>query len=167
MKTGKCSNCEYIGSDTHLHHIVPLSRGGCDVLKNIVELCEVCHGNVHNTSFDGVNGLVKLGVVNAKKSREYLTNWLDNNEEEIHDLLMDFYNEYETDVLTELLTFNALPLEDLYCFIFEGRSYKGKGYGELPTMLSVIVKDRNLNIDRCFLFEETLTRIRRKKFEIR
>lgn len=42
----KCSNCG-ASENLHLHHIVPLSKGGNNILSNITPLCEECHGKVH------------------------------------------------------------------------------------------------------------------------
>ncbi|MGL5328351.1 MAG: HNH endonuclease [Peptostreptococcaceae bacterium] len=43
----ECINC---GSNKHIHyhHIVPLVGGGTNNIKNIVPLCEDCHGIVHD-----------------------------------------------------------------------------------------------------------------------
>ena len=42
----KCGNC---GSTTnlHVHHIVPLSKGGSNQLSNLRTLCEDCHKKLH------------------------------------------------------------------------------------------------------------------------
>lgn len=32
----------------HAHHIVPLSKGGRNVLANLIALCEDCHGKEHH-----------------------------------------------------------------------------------------------------------------------
>ena len=36
------------GSDSHVHHIVPLSQGGTTTLDNLILLCSDCHSKVHN-----------------------------------------------------------------------------------------------------------------------
>jgi hypothetical protein len=47
-----CQNCGIKGGsggevELHAHHIVPLSRGGNNILSNLTTLCESCHGNIH------------------------------------------------------------------------------------------------------------------------
>ena len=42
---GLCCNCSQTADQ--VHHIVPLSRGGRDVLSNVASLCADCHGQVH------------------------------------------------------------------------------------------------------------------------
>lgn len=43
-----CVNCGAPASD--VHHIVPRSRGGLDVLGNLASLCLTCHGLVHGAT---------------------------------------------------------------------------------------------------------------------
>lgn len=31
----------------HIHHIIPLSRGGNNSLSNLISLCQACHERVH------------------------------------------------------------------------------------------------------------------------
>ncbi len=48
-----CKNC---GKETslHLHHIVPLSKGGSNKIENLELLCESCHSKAHrNRIFSG------------------------------------------------------------------------------------------------------------------
>lgn len=42
----RCGNC---GStkNLHVHHIVPLSRGGTNQLSNLRTICEECHKKIH------------------------------------------------------------------------------------------------------------------------
>jgi len=35
----------------HRHHIIQLQHGGRNIYKNIVHLCQTCHGKVHNIKF--------------------------------------------------------------------------------------------------------------------
>ena len=42
----ECSNCSDYGK-VHVHHIVPLSKGGTNNLKNLITLCEGCHKKLH------------------------------------------------------------------------------------------------------------------------
>ncbi len=46
---GKCEVCGEPGSEPH--HIVPLSRGGCNTLSNLLYLCKSCHNRRHNHLF--------------------------------------------------------------------------------------------------------------------
>ena len=42
----RCGNCGAT-SKLHVHHIVPLSRGGTNVLGNLRTLCDSCHKLLH------------------------------------------------------------------------------------------------------------------------
>jgi len=42
----KCGNCGS-GYNLHVHHIVPLSKGGTNNLSNLRTLCSSCHGKLH------------------------------------------------------------------------------------------------------------------------
>jgi hypothetical protein len=41
-----CCNCRYT-KKLHVHHIVPLSRGGTNNETNLITLCERCHIMIH------------------------------------------------------------------------------------------------------------------------
>jgi len=48
----QCRNCGALGgsqggAELHAHHIVPLSRGGSNVLSNLSTLCSTCHSLIH------------------------------------------------------------------------------------------------------------------------
>lgn len=45
----QCRNCSVDASEAELqyHHIVPLSRGGQDIISNCVTLCSTCHDKTH------------------------------------------------------------------------------------------------------------------------
>lgn len=47
----QCGSCSYRGPGIERHHIVPLSRGGRNVLSNIISLCEKCHAKRHSHMF--------------------------------------------------------------------------------------------------------------------
>lgn len=47
----KCSCCPYEGKDVERHHITPLSRGGRNILSNIITLCKTCHAKRHSHMF--------------------------------------------------------------------------------------------------------------------
>lgn len=42
----KCGNCEQ-ANDLHVHHIIPLSRGGSNRITNLITLCKKCHSLLH------------------------------------------------------------------------------------------------------------------------
>lgn len=44
---GKCRSC---GAKTqlHIHHRIPLSKGGTNKLENLIPLCEKCHSKAHS-----------------------------------------------------------------------------------------------------------------------
>lgn len=41
-----CGNCGSF-NDLHVHHIVPLSKGGTNQLSNLRTLCKECHTKIH------------------------------------------------------------------------------------------------------------------------
>lgn len=44
----RCSKCQaYSKGKLHLHHLIPLGRGGSNYKNNLVPLCESCHYEVH------------------------------------------------------------------------------------------------------------------------
>jgi len=43
----KCANCGRSDLELHVHHIVPLSRGGTSNPSNLKTLCEGCHKLIH------------------------------------------------------------------------------------------------------------------------
>lgn len=43
----KCQNCGTVTKQLHIHHIVPLSKGGSNHTSNLVCLCSECHGVEH------------------------------------------------------------------------------------------------------------------------
>lgn len=47
----RCSQCGYVGKGIERHHILPLSRGGRNVLSNIISLCKDCHAKRHSHMF--------------------------------------------------------------------------------------------------------------------
>ncbi|WNF07467.1 HNH endonuclease [Brevibacillus borstelensis] len=63
----KCQNCGR-ADDLHVHHIVPLSMGGRNVLSNLATLCGVCHGKVHGINIRESHGeAVKAGRMRAAR----------------------------------------------------------------------------------------------------
>ena len=60
----RCRNCG--ASADHVHHVVPLARGGKDVLGNLVSLCGSCHGAVHGLGLTHHSRLTKDGLAAAR-----------------------------------------------------------------------------------------------------
>lgn len=67
-KLDPCINCGNEGQ--HLHHVVPKALGGNEG-SNLVPLCLVCHGLVHNKNFLKSKELQKKGIERAKKEGKY------------------------------------------------------------------------------------------------
>lgn len=43
-----CQGCgNNVQKDAPIHHIVPLGCGGTNTLRNLITLCEQCHGRIH------------------------------------------------------------------------------------------------------------------------
>lgn len=45
-----CANVPCPNEATHVHHIVPVSRGGSNHPDNLISLCKECHRKVHSRS---------------------------------------------------------------------------------------------------------------------
>jgi 5-methylcytosine-specific restriction endonuclease McrA len=43
----KCTDCGASGVELHVHHVVPLSKGGTNDLDNLATLCSMCHSMIH------------------------------------------------------------------------------------------------------------------------
>lgn len=52
----RCTQCGYTGPGIDRHHIIPLSRGGRNVLSNLISLCETCHAKRHSHMFTRLVG---------------------------------------------------------------------------------------------------------------
>jgi len=48
----KCTDCGASGVELHVHHIVPLSKGGTNDLDNLTTLCSHCHSMIHPRMVD-------------------------------------------------------------------------------------------------------------------
>ena len=46
-KYGNPCNRKVWKSDSHIHHIIPLSQGGSTTLDNLILLCPICHSKIH------------------------------------------------------------------------------------------------------------------------
>jgi len=42
-----CCNCQATNTILHVHHVVPLTRGGTSIDSNLITLCEDCHKFIH------------------------------------------------------------------------------------------------------------------------
>jgi 5-methylcytosine-specific restriction endonuclease McrA len=43
----KCTDCGASGVELHVHHVIPLSKGGTNDLDNLTTLCRQCHSMIH------------------------------------------------------------------------------------------------------------------------
>jgi hypothetical protein len=59
-----CCNCN--APATTVHHVVPRSLGGRDHERNMVSLCDECHGLVHGRDMLHHRTLTKAGLAAAK-----------------------------------------------------------------------------------------------------
>lgn len=131
---GQCGNCGEKDTHVELHHIVPKSRGGTDAPSNLQLLCVSCHELAHDVRFRGESGLVSQGIQSKVKRNKSLEKWLEDNENEIHRLIMDFRDEYDSDILTDLFYFNAVSIEQFYHWLQTGQNLERSNYGDLPRM---------------------------------
>ena len=65
-----CANCG--GVSEHLHHIVPLIKGGTNNDSNIIQLCNKCHGLVHDRDWTNHKKATKEGLERAKANGKQL-----------------------------------------------------------------------------------------------
>lgn len=42
-----CQGCGSSSRELHVHHIVPLGCGGTNTRRNLISLCDECHGRIH------------------------------------------------------------------------------------------------------------------------
>ena len=61
---GLCCSCGRPAD--HTHHVVPLGRGGQDVLSNVVTLCSGCHGLVHGFQYGDHRAATRAGIARAR-----------------------------------------------------------------------------------------------------
>ena len=144
---GICKTCDYVGDDTHIHHIIPKSVGGSDDENNLIELCTICHGKAHDVQFAGDSGIVKKGIVLAIEKRKSILSWLEKYEDVLHDIIVDFHEHEGTDVVTELLFYNAVKLEDLHTWLKHGKGNRYKPFGDIPAMFFLFYKKNKDNYD--------------------
>lgn len=70
----ECIHCSF-RTDLELHHIVPRSQGGDDVIQNLVPLCQQCHRVLedHATGWEHVAYAVRQFVWNRQSRLNYVT----------------------------------------------------------------------------------------------
>ena len=66
----RCINCGNT-ENIHHHHVVPLVLGGSDIKSNIVPLCGICHGIVHDSKSLSKKNLVMVGIRRAQAEGKY------------------------------------------------------------------------------------------------
>jgi hypothetical protein len=62
-----CKGCG-LSEATHSHHVVPLVLGGLDQPSNIIDLCNDCHGKIHDIDYTSHVALIRAGIARAKAS---------------------------------------------------------------------------------------------------
>jgi hypothetical protein len=65
-----CGNCGET-KNVNIHHVVPLSLGGNNVITNMVLLCEKCHGLIHGEDFMNFRRLQREGKKRAKQRPDF------------------------------------------------------------------------------------------------
>ena len=64
--------CQYCGQKAqHVHHLIPISRGGDNRESNLIPLCTDCHGLIHGKDFNNWKELQRIGIEKAKKEGKY------------------------------------------------------------------------------------------------
>ncbi len=59
----KCQNCGTKNKILHIHHKIPLSKGGSNDIDNLITLCESCHDVEHSAMEDEIR-LIELSNMN-------------------------------------------------------------------------------------------------------
>jgi len=75
IKGTVCSNCQLdVKDDIIFHHVIPIVKGGYDVITNIIPLCTCCHNLVHHGKKSGYSHseLVKLGLEKARMENKHI-----------------------------------------------------------------------------------------------
>src|SRR5690625_7039898 len=63
----ECGNCGS-GDDLQIHHVVPLTLGGNNVITNLVRLCTECHSKAHG-GMELINQFEEVRRDNARNGR--------------------------------------------------------------------------------------------------
>lgn len=128
-----CESCGERNDQTHLHHILPKSKGGTDKSNNLIEVCPPCHQKIHNVDFNGDKGLIKIGIENLKQEFKEAAKFIDKNFDSIVNFCDDFYDEYDTEILHEMFRYEVLSSTD-FVRILKGEKTK-KAYGLVTGMI--------------------------------
>lgn len=47
LRMSECFGCRAADVELHRHHVIQVQHGGSNYIRNLVGLCEACHGDVH------------------------------------------------------------------------------------------------------------------------
>lgn len=62
----KCLVCKAQGKRTHIHHLIPVAKGGNDTRDNLVRVCYDCHCKIHGRDLDTQTPLITETVETPK-----------------------------------------------------------------------------------------------------
>lgn len=90
--------CQYCGSPAeHVHHIIPLIKGGDNRKSNLISLCTECHGKIHGKHFidaekkDEWKEAQRIGIEKAKKEGKFKGGQIKKLHKDIYFSLKDSY----------------------------------------------------------------------------
>ena len=64
--------CVYCGAAAqHVHHLIPIIKGGDNRESNLIPLCSKCHGLIEGLDYDAWKEKQKIGIERAKKEGKY------------------------------------------------------------------------------------------------
>ena len=118
--TELCVACNII-EGTHMHHIIPKSRGGGDNAGNLIFLCVGCHSLAHDVSFSGEKGLISGAIEKKNNNLNKAQEWL--KEQDIEVLLdkLDLIR-FDRDLFKDLLYHNVISALHLYDLLEYGET---------------------------------------------
>lgn len=74
----KCKICGDI-NDIHVHHIIPISQGGTNVIENLIPLCKKCHESQHNFKFKDNNKHVPSNYGETTRKENIILKAIENH----------------------------------------------------------------------------------------
>ena len=112
-----CKLCNKESQYLEVHHIIPKSRGGLDNDNNLINICVVCHGLVHDVKFKGAKGLISTAQKKHKLDFIEAQKWCDENMELINNKMDSILNKDldEAHFISHLMLnydFNAINLKE-------------------------------------------------------